>query len=177
LDAVAPVQHETGVAATLHPTFYVNRKSSLSLVEKCLKIYSKGGGDFTKFVLSHSQGILSNKKTYLKNCQMLFELGITLCFEFGSVFYEGNRFLSSNGVPFPTELEKINAIIKLIQMGFDQQIVLSQDVYLKIMQRKYGGFGYSHVLETIVPILRNCGVTSKELNNILINNPKRILQH
>jgi len=177
LKAAAQTQRETGIAVTLHPSLYLNNKPSMLLVEKCLDVYAKEGGDLTKFVLSHSQGILSNTKLYAKNCKTLFEAGITLCFEFGSIFYDGNSLLTPNGIPTINEQKKIRAVVELCRMGYDKQIMISQDVYLKIMLKKYGGYGYSHIVETIVPILKNLDITKNQLKNILINNPKRILQY
>ena len=40
--------------------------------------------------------------------------------------------------------------------------------------RSYGGYGYGHILEHIIPQLRQRGVSKKQIENILINNPKRL---
>ncbi|MAO89393.1 MAG: phosphotriesterase-related protein, partial [Dehalococcoidia bacterium] len=40
---------------------------------------------------------------------------------------------------------------------------------------KYGGKGYAHILENIVPRMRKRGFSNENIDNILIENPKRIL--
>ena len=41
--------------------------------------------------------------------------------------------------------------------------------------RQYGGFGYSHILRSIIPMLKISGVSNKQINNMLVENPKRLL--
>jgi hypothetical protein len=40
---------------------------------------------------------------------------------------------------------------------------------------RYGGYGYGHVLRTIVPWLRREGVSEEALLKMLVANPRRIL--
>ena len=42
--------------------------------------------------------------------------------------------------------------------GFGHTLLLSQDVFLKMMLTRYGGFGYAYVLRHFVPRLRRHGV-------------------
>ena len=53
--------------------------------------------------------------------------------------------------------------------------MVSHDVFLKMHLKKYGGQGYDYILQYIVPTLKRWGITDKELSNILINNPQRLL--
>ena len=46
----------------------------------------------------------------------------------------------------------------LIDDGFGHKLLLSQDVFLKMMLTRYGGFGYAYVLRHFVPRLRRHGV-------------------
>ena len=41
--------------------------------------------------------------------------------------------------------------------------------------KKYGGQGYDFILQYIVPTLIKWGLTDTELNNILEDNPQRLL--
>jgi len=63
----------------------------------------------------------------------------------------------------------------LIEDGFTDQIVVSQDIAFKIRLQEYGGTGYGHILEYIVPWMKELGVSDKELKAILEENPRRIL--
>jgi phosphotriesterase-related protein len=65
--------------------------------------------------------------------------------------------------------------VELVKAGYASQIVLSNEIAWKISLRKYGGYGYAHVLENIGPDLRFYGVTEEQLNTMLVENPKRLL--
>ena len=60
-------------------------------------------------------------------------------------------------------------------MGYARQIVLANEVVSKFRLRKYGGLGYSHLLENIVPDLKYCGVTDEQIHSMLVENPRRLL--
>ena len=41
--------------------------------------------------------------------------------------------------------------------------------------KKYGGRGYSYVLEFFLPELRRMGVTDAQIDGLVVENPRRIL--
>jgi len=66
----------------------------------------------------------------------------------------------------------------LIEEGYAGQLLPSCECYMKIMYKKYGGYGFTHVLETIIPILKNAyGVPQKAIDTMLIENPKKYLSY
>jgi phosphotriesterase-related protein len=60
-------------------------------------------------------------------------------------------------------------------MGHAKQIVLSNEIVSKFRLRKYGGLGYAHLLENIVPDLKYFGVTDAQIHTMLVENPRRLL--
>ena len=40
---------------------------------------------------------------------------------------------------------------------------------------KYGGHGYGYILANIVPRMRERGIEESAIQDILVNNPKRVL--
>ncbi|RMT39739.1 Aryldialkylphosphatase [Pseudomonas syringae pv. solidagae] len=76
----------------------------------------------------------------------------------------------------PSDEENARAIVALIERGFGSQVLLSQDVFLKTMLTRYGGHGYGYLLKHFVPRLRRHGVTGEQLENLLIDNPRRVFQ-
>jgi phosphotriesterase-related protein len=40
---------------------------------------------------------------------------------------------------------------------------------------KYGGFGYGHILRSIVPRLRRRGIDDATVRKLLVENPARVL--
>jgi len=63
----------------------------------------------------------------------------------------------------PSDEENAFAIRNLIQSGYIERILISQDVFLKMMLTSYGGFGYGYILRHFVPRLRRLGVTEDEI--------------
>ena len=49
------------------------------------------------------------------------------------------------------------AIVKLVDAGFLDRILLSHDVFLKMMLTRYGGNGYAYVLRHFLPRLKRHG--------------------
>jgi phosphotriesterase-related protein len=75
----------------------------------------------------------------------------------------------------PSDPECVRAIQRMISAGYAERLLLSQDVFLKIMLTRHGGFGYAHVLRHVVPALRRLGVTEDQIETMLVGNPARLL--
>jgi phosphotriesterase-related protein len=76
-------------------------------------------------------------------------------------------------VQCPSDEENARAIMGLIKAGFRDRLLLSQDVFLKMMLSKYGGFGYAYVLKHFVPRLRRHGASDADIKAMLVDNPAR----
>ena len=53
--------------------------------------------------------------------------------------------------------------------------MLGQDISNKDRLKKYGGYGYSHVLENILPEIERKGVSKNQIRNMVVENPKKTL--
>jgi phosphotriesterase-related protein len=78
---------------------------------------------------------------------------------------------------FATDWERIHLLKKLVDRGFERQILLSCDVCLKSLLHAYGGWGYDHVLTHIVPMAIEVGVTREQIDMMLVGNPARWLDY
>jgi len=76
---------------------------------------------------------------------------------------------------YPSDEWRIETVMELIDEGYEDQLVFSQDVCYKVLLQKYGGYGYSHILEHIVPRLQRRGVGDETIAKILETNPQRAL--
>ncbi|WP_175775298.1 phosphotriesterase family protein [Burkholderia anthina] len=74
----------------------------------------------------------------------------------------------------PSDEENARAIRALIDAGYLDRLLLSQDVYLKMMLTCYGGNGYGYILEHFVPRLRRHGVTDRQIETLLVANPAAV---
>lgn len=77
-------------------------------------------------------------------------------------------------VQCPSEEDNARAIAGLIKAGFGDRLLLSQDVFIKMMLTHYGGFGYAYVLRHFVPRLRRHGVGEDKIEAMLVSNPRSI---
>ena len=59
--------------------------------------------------------------------------------------------------------------------GYADKVLLSNDVAFKRELVKYGGYGYSYILNLIAPMMRMLGFTEQGLHEIMVNNSGRIL--
>ena len=79
-------------------------------------------------------------------------------------------------VQSPSDEENAQSIKRLIDWGFAEQILLSQDTFLKMMLTRYGGFGYAYVIKHFLPRLQRHGVTKEVLRTLIIDNPQRVFR-
>ena len=53
-------------------------------------------------------------------------------------------------------------------------MLLSQDVFLKMMLTRHGGFGYAYVQRHFLPRLRRMGMGEAGLDALMVTNPRRV---
>jgi len=75
---------------------------------------------------------------------------------------------------YPDEM-RIKFLRELINRGYLERILLSQDVFRKSHLHTYRGIGYDYILTKFIPMLKNAGFTDKEIDIITIDNPRRVL--
>jgi phosphotriesterase-related protein len=66
-------------------------------------------------------------------------------------------------------------LIKLLDRGYADQLFLSQDVCKTQHLRYLGGNGFTYVLGTLLPKLRQAGVPEVLITMMMVENPKRVL--
>jgi phosphotriesterase-related protein len=76
---------------------------------------------------------------------------------------------------WPSDPERIDAVLGLVADGYLDHLLFSHDVCMKIQRTAYGGFGYSHLLENVRPMLEHHGLSREEFETITETNPRRML--
>ena len=66
-------------------------------------------------------------------------------------------------------------ILRLLEAGLEDRIVLSHDVCWKTGLRMWGGPGYTWILERFLPRLRELGVAQSSVDAFMVANPARLL--
>jgi phosphotriesterase-related protein len=69
----------------------------------------------------------------------------------------------------------IEVLLRLLERGFGDRVLLSQDVCDNSQLAFYGGNGYTYLQETFLPRLREHGVTEAEITRLTVENPRRLL--
>ena len=165
LRAAARVQHETGLAINIHVGF------SLDLSRRAIEILKEEGANLKKVALAHCDGnpVQVNRE--------LVEMGVYVeCDCFGNEFYVDNgAYDGDTPYYFGSDGDRIRAMKALIDAGLADKLFFSQDVCSKMQTVQYGGYGYAHLLENILPMLVHIGVLRETLTKIMTENPKRFL--
>jgi len=138
-----------------------------------MKIVEEYGIPGSKVVVCHSD--VENNEAYIL---ALLEKGVYV--EFDNFGKENNTdpwdICEGNG-RFVTDWERVRLVKKLIDMGYGRQLLFSCDICLKMLLHAYGGWGYDHVIEHILPMCREIGITDEQIDDIMIHNPARWLDY
>ncbi|MBS4538734.1 phosphotriesterase-related protein [Clostridium sp. D2Q-11] len=76
---------------------------------------------------------------------------------------------------YQSDENRVKHIKELINRGHLNQIVLSQDITRKSHLAVNGGIGYSYLLDNFIPKLLKAGVSKEEIDTMLKQNPKNLL--
>jgi len=160
LKAQSRAQAKTNVPLTIHTHGWGRQCNQI------LDIVEEEGANLQMIILDHMNPSLHDFEYQIS----LLERGVFLEYDMIGMDYYYPELDGQS----PSDEENANAIKSLIDAGYINQILLSQDVFLKMMLTRYGGFGYSHILKNFVPRLKRLGVTSNHIYTLLVENPKRV---
>jgi phosphotriesterase-related protein len=71
--------------------------------------------------------------------------------------------------------QRIEWLLDVVRRGYREQLLVSHDVWCKVQLRRFGGGGYAHILRTIVPELRERGLSEDDVEQLLVRNPAEVL--
>lgn len=90
----------------------------------------------------------------------------------------GNEYYSDAAAGKITrDPDKIRMIKELISKGYLKQILVSNNVSLKILLKKYGGWGYEHIILNIKPFMIREGIPIKSIDTMIYYNPMRAVAY
>ena len=166
--AAARAQQRTGAPCFLHVMSGIlpgERPLAFDLVD----LYAEEGGDLAKLVLCHQDG--SGDDTDYQHAMLRKGLWFAYdTFGFEAVFAFGDSYIQ-----LPTDTQRIREVKALVNAGFGDQLLISQDICYQMMKRAWGGWGYAHILETLAPRFAAVGITAAGLQRLMVDNPRRLL--
>ena len=71
---------------------------------------------------------------------------------------------------------RLAGLIKLLNAGYEDQIVIGNDVYQKTMTRACGNFGYCGIIDYVIPELLRHGISKDVIDKITVKNAVKMLQ-
>lgn len=87
----------------------------------------------------------------------------------------GKEFYLPKGRRFAYDMERMEILKSIIEKGFGDRVLVSNDICLKTMWRTYGGIGYAHILQNVRAIAKEFGIL-EQYNKILTENVKAFLK-
>jgi phosphotriesterase-related protein len=160
LRGAARAQARTGLPLMVHLPGWFRRGLEV------LDIVAAEGGDPQQTVLCHMNPSFADPE-YQLACA-----GRGAFIEYDMIGMD--YFYADQGVQCPADEDTAAAIVRLVEAGIGDRLLLSQDVFLKMMLQAYGGNGYAFVLNHFVPRLRRHGLPETAIRAMLIDNPRRV---
>jgi len=162
LRAAAQAQTETGAALNIHPGR--NLAAPLDAVRRI----REAGGDLERTAMSHVDRTIFSMEDMLE----LADTGC--CLEFDLFGHETSHYPLSP-IDLPNDAARIDALMTLIEKGFQDKLLISQDICTKIHLTRYGGEGYAHIRENILPLMERKGMSNQDIKALTVDNPARLL--
>lgn len=87
----------------------------------------------------------------------------------------GTEAVHLGRVDNPSDRERLAFFVEFLATHPGARFTLGQSVWTKAQLRRYGGYGYAHLMSTIVPELRSRGVSADRVQAMLVDEPRRLL--
>jgi phosphotriesterase-related protein len=162
LRAAAWAQRETGLALTIH----LHPWSQQGL--RVLDLLDAEEVAPSKTILNHLTTAVADEGYQLA----LLERGVFLAYD---LFGFDHSLLGLGRYP-PSDYDVARTIASLVERGNLKQLLVSQDVGVRTRLRAFGGWGYAHLLEHVIPLLRQLGLDDQDCTTLLVDNPRRVLE-
>jgi len=160
LRGAARASRLSGVPLTIHLPGWER------LAHRVLDVIAQEGGDLRHTVLCH----MNPSHSDLSYQRSLADRGAFLEYDMIGMDY----FYADQLAQSPSDEENAIAIARLIQDGYLNSVLMSHDVFLKMMLTRHGGFGYGYILKHFVPRLKRHGVDDAAIKDMLVDNPRRV---
>lgn len=163
LHAAATAQQETGSAILIHPGRDENAPIEI------LRILSEAGANISKVIMGHLDRTITQFDSFKR-------LAATGCYLEWDLFGNESSFYPLSNFDMPNDAQRLDIILRLANdENYGHRIVIAHDICTKHRLTKYGGHGYGHILENIVPRMISKGFTKSQINDIIVSNPANVL--
>ena len=158
LRGAAQAQRRTGLPLMVHlPGWF-------RLGHEVLDIVEAEGADPARTVLCH----MNPSHDDFEYQRTLAERGAFIEYDMIGMDY----FYADQQVQCPDDDAAARGILRLVEAGHGGRVLLSQDVFLKMMLTRHGGNGYAFVSRHFLPRLVRHGLDAASARAMLVENPK-----
>ncbi|MBN6055631.1 hypothetical protein JYK22_27110, partial [Nonomuraea sp. RK-328] len=163
LRAACLAQAATGAPLQIHP----GRHPDAPL--QAMRAITEAGGIPERVIMSHLDRTLWRAED-------LLELARTGCYLELDLFGQESSYYAFNpDARRPNDRTRVEWLQLLAEAGHLDRLLVSQDICQKVYLRRYGGPGYTHILESAVPLMRRMGMSDKEITTLTVANPAAVL--
>ncbi len=162
LAAGAIAQRETGAAMLIHPGRHPDAPVEI------LELLASAGADISRVIMGHLD------RTVFE-FDALQSIAASGCFLEWDLFGNEGSYYPLAEIDMPSDAQRLGFVERVANAGYSDRIVTGQDIFTKHRLVKYGGHGYGHILENIVPKMRRKGFSEDAIRAITVGNPARIL--
>ena len=166
---VAAVAHrETGLPISVHvqavPTIpgFTDNPNGLAVLD----LLQRDGVPPEKIIISHTDA-----RIHMDYMKAIMDRGA-----YAEMDHVGKEFyIDSSDFVMATDRERVDAIAGLVEQGYEKRLLISQDICFKTELVAYGGWGYAHILNNVVPMMVRRGISRQSIHTIMVSNPAHIL--
>jgi len=161
--AAVKAQKLTGAPMNVHPGRHPDGPIAAA------RVLDDAGADMTRVAFSHIDGRIRTHEGRLElaryGCYLEYDL-------FG---YEGHFpcFPGADPIDLPNDTTRIYEICDLMDAGYLDQVLISHDIVCKTKLVAYGGWGYAHISNYVVPMMLRRGISQDVIDTIMVVNPAR----
>lgn len=160
LQGAARAQAELGAPLYLHVDPWAPDS------QRALDIVQREGADLSRTVVCHQDISAGRDRSIVRD---LLDRGVWVAID---IWGDEDAY---GGTPMPTDTQRMAALLQLIDDGWGDRLLHSQDVCTKSQLRRFGGPGYLHLWNRIRPRLADAGLTVRQIHDQLAGNALRLL--
>jgi len=162
--ATGEVQDALGCGVSFHPGRNPDAPFEIT------RLYLEAGGKAEKCVMSHLDRTIMDIDQLLE----FAKLGTYCQFDlFGS---ECSYYQLNTETDMPSDAQRMDKIVRLVHERYENRILMSHDIHTKHRLIGYGGHGYSHIINNVLPRFITKGLTDEQVDRIVVKNPANWLQ-
>ena len=163
LEAAVMAQRATGAPLLIHP----GRDNYAPI--QLLEAVDRWGGDLSHTVMGHIERTIFDYG-------VLDEVAATGAYMNWDLWGHESTYYPMNPQTYmASDQHRLEQVEHVIANGHVKQILHAHDICSKHRIKKYGGHGWDHIIDRVVPRLRARGTTQNDIDTMLIDNPSRML--